>query len=306
MAFIKNENLTFKNHKLKVILSGFPGVGKTTLALSSPKPLLIDFDKGIHRVKYNDRKDSTIYEFENFTSFWNDFTEENLKDFDTIIIDTAYKLQNMVIEDLRKTQPKAFQFDGTLSLKGYGILNSKMKEFLQRIYSLNKNVILIFHAKETIVKQGGDESTQLRLQASGAFKEEVWQDIDLGGLVESINGKRYITFESSEKSIGKGIQGVIGRYEIPNTEEEANVFLSSLFELAIKRLEANQKENNELNQTKEKLLSLEPNEAIKELKKIDKKQQKEVWLYLKQEFTKLGFVYDEENKTFSKDNTHTA
>ena len=38
------EQLSFKNEKLCIILGGVAGIGKTTLALSAPKPLLIDLD----------------------------------------------------------------------------------------------------------------------------------------------------------------------------------------------------------------------------------------------------------------------
>ena len=36
-----NEVVTSKK-KIRFLLAGFPGIGKTTLALSAPKPLLID------------------------------------------------------------------------------------------------------------------------------------------------------------------------------------------------------------------------------------------------------------------------
>ena len=35
-------DIRFDDKKLSVIIAGVPGIGKTTLALSSPKPLLID------------------------------------------------------------------------------------------------------------------------------------------------------------------------------------------------------------------------------------------------------------------------
>ena len=50
MGLIKKPNeLTVKN-ALSALIYGQPGMGKTTLALSSPQPLLLDFDGGVHRV----------------------------------------------------------------------------------------------------------------------------------------------------------------------------------------------------------------------------------------------------------------
>ena len=45
--------------KIRILIAGFPGIGKTTLGLSAPKPLLIDVDRGIDRVQAKNRKDFT-------------------------------------------------------------------------------------------------------------------------------------------------------------------------------------------------------------------------------------------------------
>ena len=36
-------------NRFRVLIAGYPGIGKTTLGLSAPKPLLIDVDFGINR-----------------------------------------------------------------------------------------------------------------------------------------------------------------------------------------------------------------------------------------------------------------
>ena len=38
-----------ETNKCRVLIAGYPGIGKTTLGLSAPKPLLIDVDFGINR-----------------------------------------------------------------------------------------------------------------------------------------------------------------------------------------------------------------------------------------------------------------
>ena len=48
--------MTFDSKKFSMILYGSPGVGKTTLALSAPDPVLIDFDRGISRIKAEHRR----------------------------------------------------------------------------------------------------------------------------------------------------------------------------------------------------------------------------------------------------------
>ena len=53
-------DMTFSDKKFSMILYGSPGVGKTTLALSAPVPGIIAFDRGMSRVKAQDRKTSIV------------------------------------------------------------------------------------------------------------------------------------------------------------------------------------------------------------------------------------------------------
>ena len=46
-----------ETNKFRALIAGHPGIGKTTLGLSAPKPLLIDVDFGINRVMASVRKD---------------------------------------------------------------------------------------------------------------------------------------------------------------------------------------------------------------------------------------------------------
>ena len=50
MGLIKKPNELVVKTNLSALIYGQPGMGKTTLALSAPHPLLLDFDGGIHRV----------------------------------------------------------------------------------------------------------------------------------------------------------------------------------------------------------------------------------------------------------------
>ena len=53
MALIKKAAELEINSAIKMMIYGQAGMGKTTLALSAPSPLLIDFDGGVKRVNMN-------------------------------------------------------------------------------------------------------------------------------------------------------------------------------------------------------------------------------------------------------------
>ena len=57
---VKPSEMKFEGKKLFIIIAGVPGIGKTTLALSAPKPLLIDLDKGVDRVETRYRTDTDV------------------------------------------------------------------------------------------------------------------------------------------------------------------------------------------------------------------------------------------------------
>lgn len=50
MTLIRKPNEIQIQGKIKMLIYGQPGMGKTTMALSAPDPLLIDCDNGVQRV----------------------------------------------------------------------------------------------------------------------------------------------------------------------------------------------------------------------------------------------------------------
>ena len=102
---------------VKILIYGQPGLGKTTLGLSAQKPLLLDFDGGVHRVNPMHQTDTLQ------VNSWDeviDVFKEDLRPYETIIIDTAGKMLDFMNVYLIKNDPKLGKRDGSLSLQGYG------------------------------------------------------------------------------------------------------------------------------------------------------------------------------------------
>lgn len=212
--------------KYRMLIAGFPGIGKTTIALSAPKPLLLDVDKGLDRVEVQYRKafDQPL----NYEELLKDLNGD-LSDYETVVIDTGGKLLDLMKPYVIKQDSKNGQKDGqTLSIKGYGAVGKEFARLADYIaYTLNKHVIIVFHAKED--KDG--EATKLRILVEGATKDNVWQPMDLGGFIEMYNGRRTIGFDNCERYYAKGTHGIKGIREIPNLEDGTpNDFITKLFE----------------------------------------------------------------------------
>lgn len=237
---VKPENLTFSDKKVRILIAGFPGIGKTTLALSAPKPLYIDVDLSAERINrevlnlaagvaqprdYKElRQDLGIGCNENELQL----VRKNLADFQTIVVDTGGKLLTIMGQYGKTIEPKYGQRDGSLSLKGYGWLGKEFQRFLDHIiYQLDKHIVIVFH---TVEEKDGDD-TKLRIKAEGSSKNSVWEVMDLGGFMEMRGNQRTIGFSNCERYFAKGTRGIHGVYPVPElTPGMPNDFLSKLFQ----------------------------------------------------------------------------
>lgn len=225
MAIKQPQELITMNKKVRLLIAGYPGISKTTTALSAPKPLLIDVDKGIDRVAAQYRQ--PFIQPENYEELLDDLTVDNLKDYETLIFDTGGQLLKLIAEWAKRQNTANAQKDGSLSLKGYGAVGREFESLMNRAYyELNKNVVVIFHAKEE--KEG--DILKLRILVEGQTKDNVWQPIDIGGFIEIQNGKRVITFANTERHFGKCCHGIPPSIVIPQLNENSpNNFLTWLF-----------------------------------------------------------------------------
>lgn len=296
--------------KIRILIAGFPGIGKTTLALSAPKPLHIDVDRGVDRVRASDRKDFT--QPNTYEELLQDL-KSDLSEYETLVFDTGGKLLDLMKPYVIKQDSKNGQKDGqTLSIKGYGAVGKEFQRLMDyAFYTLNKNVVVIFHAKED--KDG--EATKLRILVEGSTKDNVWQPMDLGGFIEMYNGKRTIGFDNCERYYAKGTHGIKGIIELPDLENanNSNDFLTKLFEKVNDNIskeieyfeiqkEEYEKVINEIAPIIEKMTYENVDEvmnAIKNAKHI-LTSEKELKHKFKLKIDELGMVWNKDTKKYEK------
>ena len=222
--------------KFRVLIAGYPGIGKTTLGLSAPKPLLIDVDFGINRTMASVRKD--YIQPESYEELLNDL-KGDLSDYETIVIDTGGKLLELMKAYVIKNDIKNAKKDGTLSLQGYGAVGREFTRFMNYIYfELRKHCVIIFHA----VEEKQEEETKLRILVEGSTKNTVWQNVELGGFIEMRGDKKVIGFNNCERYFAKSSFGIKGNYTIPELNgTQQNDFLIKLFEQANKNIQEESK-----------------------------------------------------------------
>lgn len=306
---VKPSEMKFEGKKLFIIIAGVPGIGKTTLALSAPKPLLIDLDKGVDRVETRYRTDTDVVG--SYEELRNDLEKTDLSPYETIVIDTGGKLLEMLKPVVIARDPKNAQTNGELSLKGYGAVKKMFNEFVSFVKGLNKHIVMVFHATE--VTDG--EMTKLRIRVEGKTRDEVWDSVDIGGFLEMRGNKRIIGFSNCDRYYAKGTHGIHGTYDVPVLNGgNNNTFLTDLINKVLSDLTS---ENKEFTEYQELMRVLLPhitnadnarllNKAYDEVKKAEHKltSKNELWNALNERAKALGLVYDKKRNVF--DNPKSA
>ena len=211
--------------KIRMLIAGYPGIGKSTLALSAPRPLHIDVDFGIDRIEPRYRK--PYIQPKSYDEILEDLTPLNVKDFDTLVFDTGGKLISLMSQWAIKKDVKYGQRDGSLSLKGYGFIGREFQRLMDYcFYELDKHIVVVFH----VIEEKDGDNTRLRIKVEGQTKNNVWEPMDLGGFVEIQGNNRTIGFSNCERYFAKGTRGIHGVWQVPELgPDKPNDFLTRLF-----------------------------------------------------------------------------
>ena len=302
---VKPENMDFSNKNIIMIVSGLPGVGKTTLALSAPDVVLIDADEGMARVKPEHRRDSAMCKtYEELLSDIKYFEGH----YKTVVIDTCGALIDMMKEWAMRTEPTASKKSGGFSQQGYGFVKT---EFLRLSAELRKkfNVVFLFHASKD---RQGDE-VFYDIVCEGSAKTLVWQPADLGAYLHIVNGERYLGFTPTMNYNAKSAYGIKGLVKVPELKDgEPNDFLTKLFATVKKNIAA-EKESLKPQQEAYEMamgagkLAIETiqkpddvTEAMSAIKSLDHAltSERELKAALTERLKELKIVYNKETKAY--------
>lgn len=233
-----------------------PGIGKTSLAFTSEKPLLLDFDGGAYRSA--NRGDIVPI------GSWSDvasISADDLAGRKTLIIDTAGRALDSLTADIIQGNPKLGRSGGALTLQGYGELKSRFIAFTKLVRSFGLDIVLLAHSDE---QRGNGDDLIERIDVQGGSKNEIYKAADVMGRLRITNGRRLLNFSPTDTAFGKNPAG-LSELVVPTFTEEPQ-FLAGVIagiKASLNRLTADQQEAaNALAEWQEKFTAADSPDAL--------------------------------------------
>lgn len=298
---------------LKTLIYGQPGIGKTSLSCTASRPILLDCDRGSHRSAFSTNvavpEGVEMWDWSTFLYFAHNPNEWNAHEYDTIIIDTIDSMLARCIDFIRLNECTYFGCNksgqlynvkqGTLSLQGYGTLKAQFKIFIEQIYKLGKDLVMIAHEK----KESEGEKRIIPAITGGSFNE-VLAVSDLIGYYSHKNGERVLTFQPNETSFGKDAGG-IGIVNVPLFTESPDYFaelLSKAKQTMNDFAKAQKEAMDKIRNLRVLIANIKDAMSANSFSEIIKLETEQVKVVIRNEFitkcNSLGLVFNKESKKY--------
>lgn len=294
MPIIK-KNEAMPQRPVVILIYGMPGTGKTSLFNTSKNCLLIDCDRGADRAI--NRQDTVI------CNSWEDIIAEekagSFAPYDTIGIDTAKAcLDDFLMDYVKKMDVNCAKNQ----LKAYGAIGQEFKEFISRLRSMKKDLVIIAHAKD----DKDMDVTRFYPDVTGGSKDLLLRMSDQVGFMSVVNQKRTIRFEPDDRIIGKNV----ARLPLQNIPLDGTKEFPDCLDRIIKEVKAriNDRTNEQVKTIGalseiEDILQImdsctQANQVFDLMKKLPKADKAAMGAKLKAKCEELHFEWDKENNTF--------
>ena len=231
MFKITNGGLLKRDTTWNGLIFGSPKSGKTSLAASFSKPILIDLDHGAHRVASKNRAGLDVAAVENWTDFEALCADDALKDYKTIIVDTFGAAVDMIIRD---------KFGGIMNPAKWGTVKSDIMRVASQLKMTGRSILWLAHESE----DKSDDKIIKRPQCQGKAKDELMKMLDFIGHTTKQGNDFVLEFGGDDSIYVGNTFGFKNRYVLPDIRVENNTFGRDVIEAQIADFLASEEEQN--------------------------------------------------------------
>lgn len=290
---------------IKGLILGDTNNGKTTLALSAPDPILVDFEGGLARV--SKQWQTVSMQCKGFGDFLDFLSSKEIKQFKTIVIDPLGEMADQIKAYVIKRDPKVIKDPRKL----YPAIAGEFKNMWTLLKDKGLSIIFISHTDEVMK----DDVESLKIRCEGSFiKNFLPTQMDFVAILRRRDSKgkteRILDFQKNESfTFAKRFEGLEDSLEVP-TINGANNFLSEVVwrkweEKGVKEEKANQDFDILIEELKSRILNIQDLDQLNLYYSSIYNKHDKVWSsyqmeakFLKDKVEGLGCEFDASSKEF--------
>lgn len=305
MTFLTKPSELKSPTTIKGLILGDTNNGKTTLALSAPDPVLIDFENGITRVS---KQWQTIsMQCKNFSDFLDFLNSKEIKQFKTIVVDPLGEMADQIKAYVINKDPKSAK-DGR---KLYPAIGNEFKNVWTILKNNGLSILFVSHTEEVMK----NDVESLKIRCEGSFiKNFLPTQMDFVAILRRRDNKgkteRFLDFQKNETfTFAKRFDGLEDVIEVPTNTTE-NKFLTNVIwkkweNKNTKEEEANQNYDSLIEELKTKINNILDIEELNSYYSDVYKSHDKVWssyemeeAFLKEKVKELDCSFDKKEKVF--------
>lgn len=223
------KTFTPTSHKIKAVVYGASGSGKTYFAATAPHPIFASAEGGLlstlkHKKKIDPVKYVSITKLEDLRDLLT-YLKKGEHPFETVVIDSITEINEIIKDGIEKKR------GATMQLKDWGDLAKAIKAVLRGFRDLDMHVIFI--AQEKTEKD--DQKTEKivpSLNGKAANEIAYFMDVVAYSFIDSM-GKNKITVQPSDKLLTKA-RGIELPADAPDDFEE---WIAAMAQIEIQKTE---------------------------------------------------------------------